>query len=162
MMADRHIAGGVVGWLLIAPPVGVSGWQVMAGIPIAGFASLLADADHPPTRLGRMWWARRLVQPWTEHRRETHSLTVGLGLALATALLSPWVGLAVGVGYLVGHVLLDWCTRHGVALLWPWRRRLYRAPWARFVRTGGLSEYVMVGVLGLVTAAVWFLIYRPD
>lgn len=152
------MAGGVAGWLLVAPLVGATPGEAAIGIPMAAFASLLADTDHHNAILGRNLLARAFVQSWTKHRYETHSLfaagVVTAPFLFAALWIGPWLAGAVAAGYVVGHIFLDWCTVQGVALLWPWRWRLYRAPWAFLVRTNRPSEYVMVFFLALAWAAL--------
>jgi inner membrane protein len=158
MMGDRHMAGGATAWLVVAPMAHIDARSTIAALPVAVFASLVPDVDNNRAKLGRNIIGR-IVQRFTEHRVETHSVFTGLASAGVAGLLSGWViAAAVATGWLIGHTFLDWNTRMGVALFWPFSEVKYRAPWAPLVKTNGPSEFVMITILGL--ALLSFLVWR--
>ena len=126
----------------------------------AAAASLLPDADHPKSLLGRrLGGVSRHLNRRFGHRGFLHSLAalvlvaVLLGASLSSISGNPAIGVAVFVGF-GSHLFADTMTLGGVQLFWPHRgiavfpgRDEYR------VVTGSGSEtafFVVVFVLALL------------
>lgn len=175
-MGATHALTGVTAGAVLSAVVSTIGLApdavALLVIPLAAYAALLPDLDHPrstvtysvgPVTIVASWILRRFV----EHRGPTHDvraapvafgLPPGLG-ALAVPALAPWcwlVGLAVAVGVVV-HIWGDARTPQGV----PWKGR--RATIGRTFRTGSRREVqlrasvyrpaALVAVAGAVLAA---------
>ncbi len=121
MMGPSHAATGAAAWIVLGPLAGVNPGAVAATIPLAAFAALGPDIDHPKATISRILpfigWP---IQQVTTHRIEMHSLPVA---AVLIGALYPVLGLAVtsavAVGWVVGHIGADCLTDKGCALLWP-------------------------------------------
>jgi endonuclease YncB( thermonuclease family) len=129
-------------------------------------ASLLPDADHPRSWLGRrLGGLSKYLNRRFGHRRFLHSL---LALILVTAVVGapswpiaggPATAVAVCVGF-GSHLFADTMTLRGVRLFWPYRgiavfpgRDEYR------VVTGSASEIVFFVVVS-VLAVLFFFVSR--
>jgi inner membrane protein len=129
-------------------------------------ASLLPDADHPRSWLGRrLGGLSKYLNHRFGHRRFLHSL---LALILVTAVVGapswpiaggPATAVAVSVGF-GSHLFADTMTLRGVRLFWPYRgiavfpgRDEYR------VVTGSASEIVFFVVVS-VLAVLFFFVSR--
>lgn len=147
MKAATHVLAGAAAWTGVAW-LDSGGLAQPEGLAAAALGALLPDIDHPRSWFGRrMGLLSRLLSMVVGHRGITHSLLAvvmclyGL-LIVGRGAIAP----AVLVGYL-SHLLCDSLTRHGVPLLWPWRR-----PFGlRLVTTGGAGEAAFALVLAAAT-----------
>jgi inner membrane protein len=77
------------------------------------------------------------------HRGALHSLRGLAAFATVTLPLSIWCGwqvwVALGLGY-GSHLAADACTRSGISVQWPDRRRFYILPPSLRVTTGSRAE----------------------
>jgi membrane-bound metal-dependent hydrolase YbcI (DUF457 family) len=150
MMARTHQLGGVALWLGVTVPWPVSPVVVLAGMPVAAFAALWPDLDHPQAKLARsLGPVTYVLSVWVErrfggHRAGTHSLLVGpplcailagifalgvgLGLVALTdvsvAIVGPLVAIAAGAAFVgaLSHSLLDCLTCNCGGCDWKPRR----------------------------------------
>ncbi len=161
MTSTSHVFIGAAGYAALAfhTPLPLS----MAATTAAVVGSLAPDIDHPSSRVGQLLWP--ISYPLARlfgHRGLTHSALALLGLALAVVLLDGAVVTTVtafAVGYTL-HLAADACTTRGIALLYPSRQR-FRAPIT--VRTGGLGEWALTGlILALAAASVVLHPAGPD
>lgn len=121
MMGPSHAATGAAAWIVLGPLAHVNPGAVAATIPLAAFAALGPDIDHPKATISRILpfigWP---IQKVTKHRVQTHSLSVA---AVLIGAVYPFLGLAVtaalATGWVVGHLAADCLTVEGCALLWP-------------------------------------------
>jgi len=116
--------------------------------------TMLPDIDHPDSVVGkRVKWLSYPIRLVFGHRGITHSvLAVGF-IAFAAISLDWWWLNWLALGY-AGHLLGDYLTDAGIPAFWPNRKRY------RFVlvgSTGGLSEFVMVALVVLVTGLLFWV-----
>lgn len=136
-------------------------WSIVTSMYVWSFLSMLPDADVLGFRFGIRYGA-----PWG-HRGATHSLFFSLVLGAFLGLIAPLFSvprLRTGVCAIVvlaSHALLDTLTDGGLgcALLWPFSRRRYFAPWnpipvAPIGRAFLSSE-------GMRVAATEFILFLP-
>ena len=125
-------------------------WDSLPGerwifLAIACAAALLPDVDNKRSILGRPLHALGGVM---EHRGLTHTpLAAAILWIILSALVSPFVGNAVLLGYL-GHIMLDSFSKKGIAFLFPLSRRRVRGP----VEVGTSSEAALAVVLAISLA----------
>jgi inner membrane protein len=121
--------------------------------------SLLPDADVIGFALGVEY-----ADPWG-HRGATHSLTSSVAVGLAIGLAARWFKQPAGRTALfasmviASHAILDTMTDGGLgcALLWPFDRARYFAPWRPIpVAPIGLDFFSPLGVIVALTELVLF------
>jgi len=122
-------------------------------------ASLLPDIDHPPAKIGRLFWFIAVpLERRFGHRTLTHSLVALGALAVVTYPLA-WVqphywGCIVG-GYW-SHLWLDMVNLRGVDLFWPSPVRLVtpgNRNWR--IQVGSKAEMILLAVLLSLTVALY-------
>ncbi len=137
---------------------------LIAGMAIGamGIGALLPDIDSDNASIRHQWGLARsrslsgqalsagLRAIGVKHRGVTHSLLVTAIVMACGSLLylsTPYgsVGMALGLGYFA-HLLGDMLTISGVPLLWPNKRDFHLLPRPLRFRTGGMWEYVAVGI----------------
>jgi membrane-bound metal-dependent hydrolase YbcI (DUF457 family) len=153
MMARTHQVGGIALWLGVAAVLPVPPLAVLAGVPVAGFAALWPDWDHPQAKLARtlgpvtyqlaVWVERR----FGGHRAGTHSLLVGLPLCavlagvfalgvgipavaltdISAGILGPLVAILMAASFVgaLSHILLDCLTCNCGGCDWKPRRTVW-------------------------------------
>lgn len=140
MKGTTHLAVGACAALLLAD----QGVAAAAGL-IAG--SVLPDIDSSDSLVGRHLPIIPLLLP---HRTITHSLLI----AAAAWFISPYLSLGM-----LSHIMLDMLTPAGVSLLWPWGERIRVPVIHHLIPSGGLIDYGLGAVLGLVDVyLLWNLI----
>lgn len=163
-------------WLLEAVPQGIgSGDANNVGLlaAVAAFGALLPDLDAQQSRIKHLSPGGG-VEPFVlpslllhqafGHRGLLHS---GVGLALFAGLfalpLAFWWGwqpsVALTLGY-ASHLAADACTRTGIPLLYPRRRRVFLLPAALRVVTGSPTEGALLPVLALPVVLLLLLNLR--
>jgi len=122
-------------------------------------ASLLPDIDHPPAKIGRLFWFVAVpLERRFGHRTLTHSL-VALGALALVAYPLAWIqphywGCVVG-GYW-SHLWLDMVNIRGVDLFWPSPVRLVtpgNRNWR--IQVGSKAEMILLAVLLSLTVALY-------
>ena len=126
---------------------------------LAAVASLLPDADLPPSKIGRLfWWISVPLERRFGHRTLTHSAIGMIAVALVASPLwfvDPlyfWCALG---GYW-SHLWIDMLNVRGVDLFWPSPVRLV-TPGNRNWRmqVGSKAEMVLLSVLLVLTVALY-------
>ena len=121
--------------------------------------SILPDIDHPPAKIGRLFWFVSVpLERRFGHRTLTHSLVALGALALVTYPLA-WIqphywGCVVG-GYW-SHLWLDMVNIRGVDLFWPSPVRLVtpgNRNWR--IQVGSKAEMILLAVLLSLTVALY-------
>ncbi len=152
------VAGGCSLWLLEAVPGTLTSSNIGLLMVFAAFGALLPDLDAGGSKLQSLQIAG--VQPFAVpsllfhryfgHRGLLHSL---LGLGIVAGLAVPaalwWGGLlstALVLGY-ASHLAADACTRSGIPLFYPRKRRLHLLPRSLRIRTGSMAEDMLFPVL---------------
>jgi len=132
------IVGAAAGTLIFGPDSD----PITVGICAA--SALLPDIDLPSSKLGSSCGA---LSSFTNlifgHRTITHSL-LGLGsFMMLFGLFLPHNYLnLIAVGY-ISHLVADMLNPAGIPIFWPITKR-FSIP---FVRTGGILEYLLIGVI---------------
>ena len=129
------------------------GWLLIA------VTSILPDIDHPPAKIGRLFWFVAVpLERRFGHRTLTHSLVALGALALVTSPLAliqpPYWGCVVG-GYW-SHLWLDMVNIRGVDLFWPSPVRLVtpgNRNWR--IQVGSKAEMILLAVLLSLTVALY-------
>ncbi|MGN0470373.1 MAG: metal-dependent hydrolase [Acutalibacteraceae bacterium] len=140
MTGKTHIAAGLAASIAL----GMNAPQ----IALAAFGSLLPDADHSGSTLGR------LIKPVSRHIRHrgvTHSLI----FLVVSTLVSPYIGLGV-----LTHIVLDLLNPKGVELLYPWKKNIKVPVVSKFITTNGIIEKLIFSAL--IIAAVLMLVMYPN
>src|SRR5262249_20655923 len=137
MLWRTHVLGGLSSlWLLTLVPNLVQSDTLPLLAVAASFGALLPDLDAEQSKLRSLSLAG--VQPFAlpstaihrtfGHRGLLHSLLGLAGVGLLSVGLSFWWGglpsLSLSLGY-ASHLLLDACTRSGVPLFYPNKRRFH-------------------------------------
>ncbi len=170
-----HVLGGVSSLWLIALIPGATGGSAGADnlgllAAVAALGALLPDLDATDSKLRHLNLGAgvepfvlpgRAMNRLLGHRGLLHSgwgiALFALLLALPLSLLMGWQpGVALLLGY-TSHVALDACTKSGVPLFYPKRRRFWLLPPAFRVVTGGVAESALFVPLAL---AVLLLLLR--
>jgi len=144
--------------------------QPLLGAAVGGVAGLLADVDHPGSKLGRRlpFLSVFLEERWGHRESPAHTLAAlvpaGLLLGLLAGIVlghAPVLALAGALGA-ASHLALDACTRSGVA---PFRylpflpegvRALrFRGP----VRTAGGGDWREAAVAAVSALALLAILY---
>ena len=164
MMGRTHILLGLSSlWLLEPWPVH---FPESFALAVAGavVGSLLPDLDagHSLLQSVQVAGLRPLALPGMAfhrlfgHRGALHSL-LALGVVALVALplldVDPllWLGLLLGYE---SHLVGDACTRHGVPLLFPNRKRIHLLPKPLRLSTGSLAEDVLFVLFALLAVAL--------
>ncbi|WEV56356.1 metal-dependent hydrolase [Ligilactobacillus acidipiscis] len=147
----------LVSTVVVGLPVMASGGQVdVLNMGMLVLGSLLPDIDHPQSFLGkRNKIASGLTNKAFGHRKATHSL--------AALVLVYWLMSVIAAHYLTSrgiytpfwltfgylcHLLEDSFSRDGVNWLWPKKRKAtHGAHQVVFYKTGGLGEYLVLGLM---------------
>lgn len=140
MTGKTHIAAG----LAVSIALGMNAPQ----IALTTFGSLLPDADHSGSTLGR------LIKPVSRHIRHrgvTHSLI----FLVVSMIISPYLGLGV-----LTHIVLDLFNPKGVELFYPWKKNIKVPVISRFITTNGIVEKLIFAAL--IVAAVLMLVLYPN
>jgi inner membrane protein len=158
MMGTTHATVGAVAWLTLGPLLpNTNPASVIALVPIAAFAALGPDIDHPNSLiskiLGPFGW---LLRKFTTHRVETHSILSTLAvIALVAPTAGPVAAAAVATGWGIGHIGADCLTVQGCALFWPLTRE---KTGFGFIRTNHWSERIFAFAVPFGFA--WWLLWR--
>lgn len=140
MTGKTHIAAG----LAVSIALGMNAPQ----IALTTFGSLLPDADHSGSTLGR------LIKPVSRHIRHrgvTHSLI----FLVVSMIISPYLGLGV-----LTHIVLDLFNPKGVELFYPWKKNIKVPVISRFITTNGIVEKLIFAAL--IVVAVLMLVLYPN
>ena len=136
-----------------------TGFVLCAGAAILG--ALLPDLDAEDSSilrdLGKWGWLIKLGMKLlnVKHRGVLHS---GLAVVLVSVIAEVIgraigfgdVGLAFGLGYFSHVILTDAMTIAGVPLLWPSPYRFHLLPRFLRIRTGGIVERLVAGVVVVI------------
>ena len=144
MMAGSHVALGVAAWLVVAPHLGLPA-AAPACLGLAVLGSLLPDADHPKSWLGkRLRPVSSTIAAALGHRGLTHSAAAVAICAwcLLHSGAPRWVVGPLTGGYL-SHLAADLLTPGGLRLAWP-LRRTWSLP---LCKTGSPFEPLIVALL---------------
>jgi len=163
-----HVLGGVgAAWLLLWLLFPLSGSLLLGMALLGGFGALLPDLDAPGSRVSMLKvinlrpllpLSRWLNRRWG-HRGPLHSWIGVLTVTLIAASLVPLVGpsaAALPLGY-SSHLLLDSCTRTGVPIFYPRRRRYFLLPRSLRLTTGSAAEEVILVLVALGLLALLLL-----
>lgn len=179
MQWRTHIALGLnTLWLLQPIPAAITPDTLLPLVAAVAFGSLLPDLDASESKIKYLsvGGVRPLVplaillHRSLGHRGLLHSF-MGLGLcALPAATLSLWWGWQPAVGLLLGyagHLAGDACTRTGIPLLYPRRRRYHLLPRPWRFTTGSAAEEVLfialsMPLLGLLLLQLPFHLSSPS
>lgn len=161
-MGRTHILIGMSSlWLLHLVPNVLMPDTIAPLLAAAILGALLPDLDANSSTIKYLSIAK--VQPFAPlsvllsrdwgHRGMTHSL---IGLAVFVVLVSPialfwswpiWAALCLGY---MSHLAADACTRSGIPLLYPNKRRFHLLPMGWRFRTGSLAEDALVPLVALL------------
>lgn len=133
MRGSTHVTAGLAAALLM-PNLSI---PAMAAVTLG---SILPDIDHRDSLVGRHV---PILPRLLKHRGITHSL---LFAVLCYGLYPP-----LGAGVLL-HLLLDVLNPAGVALLWPWKKRISTP--VVTIASGGVLDGVLRTGLWVILAAV--------
>ena len=133
MRGSTHVTAGLAAALLM-PNLSI---PAMAALTLG---SILPDIDHRDSLVGRHV---PILPRLLKHRGVTHSL---LFAVLCYGLYPP-----LGAGVLL-HLLLDVLNPAGVALLWPWKKRISTP--VVTIASGGVLDGVPRTGLWVILAAV--------
>lgn len=133
MRGSTHVTAGLTAALLMQN----LNIPAMAALTLG---SILPDIDHRDSLVGRHV---PILPRLLKHRGVTHSL---LFAVLCYGLYPP-----LGVGVLL-HLLLDLLNPAGVALLWPWKKRISTP--VVTIASGGVLDGVLRTGLWVILAAV--------
>ena len=162
MMGRTHILVGISSvWLLALIPNVVTPETLTPLAVCAALGALLPDLDANRSTISHLSVAH--IQPFAPissvlsrdwgHRGMTHSL---IGLAAFAVLVSPialfwswpiWAVLCLGY---VSHLAADACTRSGIPLHYPNKRRFHLLPLRWRFRTGSLAEDALTPLVALL------------
>lgn len=140
MTGKTHITAGLAASIAL----GMNAPQ----IALAAFGSLLPDADHSGSTLGR------LIKPVSRHIRH-RGITHSLIFLVVSTLVSPYIGLGV-----LTHIVLDLLNPNGVELLYPWKKNIKVPVISRFIKTNGIIENLIFAVLSV--AIILMIVFYPD
>ena len=111
---------------------------------LAVIGSALPDLDHPNSKLGRKV---KIVAYLFEHRGFTHGLFILVPLLFFSLYYMQTVNAyALLIGY-VSHIAIDMLTVEGIMPLHP----ISKFRLSGFVRTGHVGEYILFGVMLLLS-----------
>ncbi|MEF2966056.1 metal-dependent hydrolase [Paenibacillus sp. M1] len=124
-------------------------WEAGAALLLGCLAGPMADIDKKGSTMAKVFlplsWALQLLR--VKHRTVTHSLLFILALF---AILSPLPDLFLWTAVLsyASHAFIDMFNDQGVALLWPWNKKIGFLPKFLAVDTGSFAEGVIRLALG--------------
>lgn len=160
MMGKSHLIIGFTSGALLAALLSADALNIGAAALAAGAGAMLPDIDHrhAPIRQ-QLGFIGDILLFWLPHRGLTHSLLCwavvtalaifGAAAFLKIAILLP---LALSVGY-ASHILADMTTKHGIAILFPWKANFYLLPRGLRVTTGSWTEFLaLVMIVGSMVA----------
>lgn len=165
-----HVLAGISAlWLLKLVPGALSPDNMAVLAVCASLGALLPDLDATESKLRSLSVAGiQPVAPLSDlvhrawgHRGFLHSAAGLCSVAALCAGLSAvgWLSLlaisALVLGY-ASHLVMDGCTRSGIPLLYPSKRRVHLLPKALRLRTGSSAEEVVLALL-LVPALLLLL-----
>jgi len=165
MMWHTHVMAGLNSlWLLSLLPQGITAENIAVVTAAAAFGSLLPDLDAADSKIKHLRIAG--IKPFAPiaialyeglgHRGLLHSL---LGLGLLTLYCLPlvfwsWWGWQASAALVLGyasHLAADACTKSGIPVCYPSRRRYHLLPRVLRVTTGSpAEELVFVGLAMLL------------
>lgn len=167
-MGRTHALIGISSlWLLAAIPHTLTPDTLAPLVACAALGALIPDLDARHALATHLSIAR--IQPLAPiavilsrdwgHRGATHSL---IGLSVFAALMLPlaflwhwaaWATLLLGY---VSHLAADACTKSGIPLLYPGRKRYHMLPKNWRFTTASLAEDALVPIIAL---AILFLLF---
>ncbi len=161
MLWRTHALAGLSSlWLLEMIPGTLSADSLAPLALAAAFGALLPDLDAERSKIQSLSVSG--VQPFAPisqafyrawgHRGPLHS-ALGLGIvALGACALVLWwewpLSAALVLGY-ASHLLLDACTKSGIPLLYPKKKRYHLLPLPARLTTGSLAEEVFFAILSI-------------
>lgn len=172
MMGSTHIIVGMSSlWLLAVVPHALTPDTIGPLMACAAFGALLPDLDATSSTIRSLSVAR--IQPFVPlsvllsralgHRGATHSL---LGLFVAAVLLLPvaffwgwlfWLALLLGYG---SHLAADACTKSGIPLMHPRRKRYHLLPLPYRLTTGSFAEETLTPLIALLVFILLLALLR--
>lgn len=147
MTGKTHIIGGIAASLAFAQ---ITNYEPLILLGAGAVGALLPDICHGGSKIGRTFpFASKIINGLFGHRTFTHSLLFLFLVGYLFTVFLPNEALAAGllVG-MISHLLLDMATKNGIKLFFPVRMTV-RFPLT--TKTGGTAEYVIFGILSLVT-----------
>lgn len=153
MTGKTHLLGGAataVGLAILRQPA--SGDLMRQALQVATSSilclpgSILPDIDLPTSMVGS--GSRLLSVPINKlfgHRGFFHSAAFAILPILVVYILAPdrlWAAIALSAG-IVSHIILDSINTAGVALLWPWKKRIHVIG----IPMGGMGEVAVKAML---------------
>ena len=168
MTWPTHAMFGIASlWLLAPVPPAMLGYDFGTLAAVAAFGALLPDLDASESKIKHLKLLGTNVTPFLllsqvvhrsdQHRGLLHSLT---GLGMVAGMAAPlfwWIGWAPVVALLLGyasHLTADACTRSGILLLFPLRRRYHALPEGLRVTTGSQAEEVLFALCAICAMAL--------
>jgi len=179
MTGRTHVVGGIASlWLLQFIPTALlpegdimSRLGMLAGV--AALGALLPDLDAHDSKLQRLSVGgiapfvlpARLLHHALGHRGLLHS---ALGLCLVVLLFGPPLAAFLGwqapfallLGY-ASHLLLDGCTRSGIPLRYPNRRRWHALPLSLRLVTSSPEEEIVFALLAALALGLLVSFLSP-
>lgn len=164
MMGRTHALLGISSLWLIEPFIGSAPEAFALAVVGAALGSLLPDLDanHSLLQSMEVVGVRPMKLPGQAlhrlfgHRGALHSL-LALGVLAMVALPLVDIGPLFYLGLLLGyasHLAGDGCTRHGIPLLFPKRRRVHLLPRPLRLSTGSLAEEGLLVACALLDLAL--------
>ncbi|MFW5852619.1 MAG: metal-dependent hydrolase [Nanoarchaeota archaeon] len=146
MLFFTHLLAGAVLGLFMMKYVYVDLWLVF---PFIIFGSLLADIDHPSSKLGKKL---KFIGWIFGHRKIFHSIFLPFVIGLPLLFISEKVFYAFLLGFL-SHLILDALTPKGVMPIYPLNNSLLGGP----IKTGGIVEYLIL--MSLLLVMIFLLLF---
>lgn len=185
MTGKTHAAiGANIAWILSPMLGGVLSPEVFV---LAVFGALLTDIDAAESKIKRLEVGygkgkRRIaIQPFYlpaviiatffRHRGFWHSLLANILVAFISFQVVLYLNahytflalksahaLAAPLGYL-SHILADSLTKHGVPLLWPWKKNFYLLPQGIRAKTGHYLDQLLfvIAIIGVILLVLRFI-----
>ena len=152
MMANTHMVFGFLA-ALVFNPVFNQKWYFFFPLVIIG--SILPDVDHENSKINSLLPITRWVPKFFEHRGFFHSVFPAAIIYVSLHLAGlDWIGIPLALGYLA-HLVSDCFTKMGCNLLHPFATMRVQG----FINTGGVSEFIFMGVVGCLSALILFKIW---
>ena len=172
MQWGTHIQFGLETlWLWQLAPAGAITGHLPVVIACSAMGALLPDLDAAESKIKHLSIMR--VKPFMlpamaahrqwGHRGFTHSVSALAALVPASLLLVPWLGWQGAVALLLGyasHLVADACTKTGIPILYPRRKRYWLLPAKLRVVTGSQSEEIVFALLS-VSVIAYLLLHLP-
>ncbi len=153
-------------WLLRPLPQGLTPESLIPLFTITAFTALLPDLDASESKLKHLQIAgikpllpvSIILHHWLGHRGFLHSLAAWLSFSILFSLWSNdlWMLWLAGVLGFGSHLVADACTRSGIPLLYPNRKRIHFLPKQLRLTTGSQAEEVVFILLALIVFALVF------